>query len=258
MITASVCCIHAHQKEPAQRVVKGLQRHGIKILEPFKQADIAIVWGVRRPLLMRHGQHALVMERAYLGDRHLWCALGWNGLNGFAKFCNDDVPDDRWNVYWRSDLRDDDGKGHEMLIIGQVMGDASLQGADINGWCLQVAKELGKQGIPWSYRPHPRAVEKKQVAPLPCDTRSLDEAFMTARKVITYSSNVGVLAAMAGKQVTAETDMSMVRKIAGKGWRDDSPLGDRKEWGRKIAYTQWLPDEIENGDFWPTLGRLFK
>lgn len=257
MITASVCCVASHQKESAARVVEGLKRHGVKIIEPFQRADIAIVWGVRSKTYAANGRHALVMERAYLGDRMRWTSLGWDGLNGAANFCNADVPADRWFRYWRDGLCELNDTGQEVLIIGQVVGDASLSGADVRGWAYNVAQELGRQGVPWAYRAHPKAIEKRQVQPLPVDTRPLEEAMRACRRVVTYTSNVGVLAAMTGKRVTCEDRISMVHGIAGHGWQDDRPLGDREDWGRKMGYTQWLPDEIEKGEFWPTLSRIF-
>lgn len=252
MLTASVCTNNARQRPSAAPVAKGLARHGVRLLpDNTHSADIRIVWGARgsqRP----HGGRLLVLERAYLGDRFSWMAIGWDGINGRADFCNADVPDDRWRKYWRDQVQPHDDSGEGVLIIGQVNMDASLEGADVQEWARRVVRNVGE---PWQYRPHPQALKRGQQQPLPCDTRPLDVALRECRRVVTYSSNVGVLAAMAGKRVTCETPMSMVRGIAGHGWQADQPLGDRHDWGRKLAYCQWTPDELVAGEFWLTLRR---
>ncbi|MBN49991.1 MAG: hypothetical protein CMN85_10650 [Spongiibacteraceae bacterium] len=197
------------------------------------------------------------MERAYLGDRFEWVSLGWDGLNGRANFCNEDAPSDRWDQYWKSGVKEP-SRGNGALIVGQVTGDMATVGVNLNEWAKSVANGLSACGVPWSYRPHPQSLRRGQRQPFTADPRSFDEAISQCDSVITYNSNVGVLAAMAGKRVTCENDGAMAWEVAGHGWQDDKDLGDRDEWGRKLAYCQWLPHEVEAGDFWPTLSRIFE
>src|SRR5690606_15243443 len=130
-----------------------------------------------------------------------------------------------------------------VLIIGQVTGDMATIGVDLNQWAATVARGLSTAGGTWAYRAHPESLKKGQRQPAPCDHRTLEQALAECDSVITYNSNVGVLAAMAGKRVTVENDGAMAFEVAGHGWMNDQDLGDRDEWGRKLAYCQWLPHE---------------
>lgn len=239
-----------------QPLLEGLKRHGIQIVGPRSKADFAITWGVRNRLPFQQCEHALVMERAYLGDRFKWLSLGWDGLNGKANFCNQDVPSDRWEKYWRGQMQPQTG-GNGALVIGQVAGDMATQGIDLHQWASGVISELESLGVECSYRAHPEALKRGQRQPAISDKRPLETALSECDSVITYNSNVGVLAAMAGKRVTCENNGSMVYEIAGHSWQDDKDLGNRDEWGRKLAYCQWLPKELPEGQFWETLGQIF-
>lgn len=258
MLTASAWCKAAHQHAAATRVTRGLARNGVQVLAPNTPADIGIVWGARAILRVKpRCRHVLVMERAYLGDRFTWLSLGWDGLNGRAQWCNADVPDDRWTRYWRDQMAPkSDGAGR--LIVGQVDGDMATTGANLHAWARTLAQALTAQGIAWHYRAHPEALKRGQAQPLPVDPRPLDVALAQCDAVHTYNSNVGVLAAMAGKRVTVECSGSMAHAVAGHGWQHVQPLGDRNAWGARLAYCQWLPDEVETGAFWPTLKRIFE
>lgn len=215
----------------------------------ISSADFIIVWGERlRRSVLRYKKPVLVMEHGYLGERFDWCSLGWDGLNGRANFCNNDVPDDRWRKYWRDSMLEPTD-GDYALIIGQVAGDMATVGCDLYSWIRKVRQELPNS----IYRAHPNALRRGQAQPVEHDTRPLDVAFMECSRVITWNSNTGVLAAMAGKRVTVEDNGAMAWEVAGHGWMDDRPLGNRDEWGRKLAYCQWLPEEIAHGDYWETL-----
>lgn len=239
-------------EEHADMMHVGLARVGVTITDA-DSADFLVTWGERsRRKLTRYGKPILVMERAYLGDRFDWMSIGWDGLNGNANFCNEDVPDDRWRRLWRDQMQPIT-RGDGALIIGQVNGDASLGGIDCEKWARDVRRGLGSMGIDSTYRPHPQSASRRP--PTAADHASLAEQMAACDFVVTYSSNAGVLAAMAGKRVTAESDVSMIWDIAGHGWQDDKMLLDRDDWGRKLAYCQWTPEEVKRGDFWDTLKR---
>jgi hypothetical protein len=49
--------------------------------------DAICCWGWRRGReWFAKGYDVLVMERAYLDNRFVWTSLGWNGLNGRARW----------------------------------------------------------------------------------------------------------------------------------------------------------------------------
>jgi hypothetical protein len=222
--------------------------------------DAYLFWGMKRA----HGRQALgagnrcvIIERAYLGDRFRWHAVGLNGLNGRADFRNDDVPDDRWQQHWAGQVKPWRDGGDYALVIGQVFGDASLNGTNPYEWAQHQVKQAKKRFARVYFRPHPLC--KRRV---PIDAEELPgteaEALSGAAVVITHSSNMGVLAAMEGIPVVATYEGSMVYKIASHDLSDGLIRPDRSDWGRRIAYAQWTPEELADGSAWRHISRGWK
>ena len=94
--------------------------------------DIIVVWGVAKAKRLKDigAKHVLVMERGYLGDRNAWVSLGWDDLNGQANFYNKYVAADRWDKYWRDQMKPWKTDGDNILICGQVITDQSLNDCD--------------------------------------------------------------------------------------------------------------------------------
>lgn len=222
-------------------------------------ADVHAFWGLKR----RHGKSALgrgkrsiVVERAYLGDRFRWRAMGFQGLNGYADFCNQDVPDDRWRKYWRDDVRDWNEGGNYALIIGQVPGDAALYGLDVYKWANKVAEEAWNYYPDVRFRPHPEARREWVVSHADTMHGSLEDALDGAAVVITYTSNVAVDAVMRGVPTITMDRGSMAWEVSSHSLKAKLYKGDRDDWGRKIAYAQWMPEEIRSGEAWAHFRRF--
>ena len=239
----------------------GMAAHGdlTRISQNPDGSDVQVFWGLKRrwgKQAIAQGKRCLVVERAYLGDRFRWHALGFDGLNGRADFCNADVPNDRWIKYWRSSVRPWKSGGEYALIIGQVPGDAALQGTDIFKWVENTAKEASKLYQKVFFRPHPlckKRVDMPGVAVLGGD---LGAALERAAVVITYNSNTAVDAVMAGVPAIAMDAGSMAWDVTSHTLEEPLYKGDRDDWGRRIAYAQWLPEELKSGEAWAHLRRF--
>ena len=75
---------------------------------------------------------------------------------------------------------------------------------------------------------------------------TLDEALDKAGLVVTYNSNSGVDAVLAGVPTYAADPGSMVWDVSSREFLPTTP--DRAIWSQRMSFTQWLPDEIEKGD----------
>lgn len=244
----------SHQVTHQDAIAEGLRAHGIDVVLSAcdrSRTKYVACWGWRIGKLLRQAGHeVLVMERGYLGDRFEWSSLAWNGLNGRAVF--PPAPHDqgeRFKKYfsmlpWKSG-------GENVLIMGQVPGDASLQGRNLVPWYQQAAKKAeAAYGLPVHFRPHPVALRKGHRHVIRGTTRStgsLEAALANAAVVITYNSNSGVDAVLAGVPTIAVDEGSMAAAVTGKS------IGEiitpaREQWAAELAWKQWRLDEIASGE----------
>lgn len=247
----------------------GLARHGItpehRGRGQWRKSDLAVIWAHQDEKLFQiqreSGAHYLVMERGYIGDIHnrrKYTSLGFDGLNGRARFPEPRDPD-RWRRLmqlhpWRIG-------GDYVLVMGQVRGDAAVAGVDLEGWYEATARRIAMaSGLPVRFRPHPQSVERYEVRDVPGTERStgtLEQALDGAAAVATYSSNSGVDAVLAGVPVWACDEGSMVKSIAGRDLDEMPPRPDRTEWANRIAHAQWENEtEIAGGVAWDHLKEL--
>jgi hypothetical protein len=74
----------------------------------------------------------------------------------------------------------------------------------------------------------------------------LIEAFEQAAIAVTFSSNTGVDALIAGVPVYAEDEGSMAYSVASHRV-GQTLFPDRRQWAHNLAYCQWTQDEYRNG-----------
>jgi hypothetical protein len=230
---------NGHQAAHAKALAKGMAAHGVKVKTGYPATQHVACWGWRRGKVLRDAGHdVLVLERGYLGDRFAWTSLAWNGLNNRGTAPVIDDGGERFNRHHDGLLQPENHGGDYALIIGQVPGDASLQGLDLTEWYAdQAAKYPGAR-----FRPHPLAHRRAHVYPVTgADTivGTLQEAMQGASLVVTYNSNAGVDALLAGKRIHVEDCGSMA-------WQ----VGDRETWAHQLAWRQWSMAEIESGAAW--------
>lgn len=236
-----------HHQIHREILARGLRAHGLDVIlsdyDGRLRADTQHVacWGWRLGGALRaRGHSVLVMELGYLGDRLAWTSLAWNGLNNRGA-----VPapvDDggaRFARHFGHMLKPENPDGGYALIIGQVPGDASLRGRDLRPWYAEQAARHG-QHMPVYFRPHPEAIKLGHgfdVPGAPIMDGPLADALAGARVVVTYNSNTGVDAVLAGKRATAADKGSMI-------W----DYTDRETLLSRLAWRQWTRQEIESGE----------
>lgn len=242
-------------------VLEGFRKHGLDVQvagSDMGRFDMYVFWGHRQRRLInlakRAGVPYLVVELAYLGKRDHWISMGFNGLNGRADFNNVNVPADRWEKHWQHQMKPWKKGGDYALICGQVPGDAALEHVDINRFYRDAAQAAREKHGKVFFRPHPWMPEGHRELPgVPTLDGSLEDALAGAKCVYTCNSNTGVDAAMAGVPVYAYDSGSMAWEVAQTSLTGAPLRPDREDWGRKIAYCQWLPEEVQNGDAWEHL-----
>jgi len=247
----------------------GIKRHGvipeIRKRHDKRPADLGIIWAHKETELFEmqraHRADYMVMERGFIGDRHKMTSLGYNGLNGRAEFHAHDMPGDRWHKHFGDSwLKLWKTSGEYILIMGQVPGDASVQHVNINQWASNMAKlcKLLYPNVPVRFRPHPKRPVNKIAEISSISDTSLEEDLTNAVLVVTYSSNSGVNALLAGVPVVATDPGSMVYNMAAHNVTEPIIRPDRTQWAYNMAYCQWTEEEIANGDAWEHLKQRYQ
>lgn len=247
--------------------VAGLRRHGIEpecrnlsLLRGAADvdADLAVCWGYRADGLIRRqketGRHLLVLERGYVGDRMQWTSTRFDGLNGRG-WCPP-APDsgERFERYF-SMKPWDTTTGDLVLLVGQVRWDTATANVDLPAWYTDmVAQARHFWGyLPLVFRPHPNINGRHdRVSGVPVLRGELDDALERAALVITWNSNVGVLAALAGCPVIAMDEGSMAWPVASQQMAIVR-TPDRSRWAADLAWSQWRLDELADGLAWEHL-----
>lgn len=212
--------------------------------------SVLIIWGWRAGALHRKaGKEVLVLERGYIGDRFKYTSIGWNGLNGYAHFpeCHDDGGA-RFRAHGGK-LKPWKEGGDYILILGQVNGDASLQGRNITTWYQQMAAAAkARYGKPVYFRMHPKAAIKgyKNIAGVPSMAGDLHESIDGALFTIAYNSNACLDSVMAGVPCFAGDRGTMAWDLCAHDMKEII-RPDRECVVHRIAWTQWELSEIASG-----------
>ena len=233
------------------------ERFGIevKVGSDLPSTKVVICWGWKKGRILRAlKKEVLVFERGYLGDRFHWTSIGWNGLNGYADFCMPQEPeparfDENFSLKpWKSD-------GDKIIIMGQVKGDASLQKRDLTVFYANLAGRLrAEHGLPVYYKPHPCERPGRCFRPPNVDLYDggLDDAMREAYLVAGFNSNALVDAVVNGVPAIALDRGAMAWEVCGHNEKERLfPV--REPWAWRLAWTQWSPEEIAAGDYWPRL-----
>lgn len=236
----------------------------------YQPADVIVIFGwvkksyrpswEKQRLMEEHDGPVIVIERGYV-DRERYFSAGIGGINGRANFKNYDVKGDRWDDLG-VDLRPWRTGGDYVLVVGQVPWDVTVQDSDHGEWCYQTVRSIKETERKVRFRPHPLATRK---APnfdykvrCPISERSLEADLAGASHVVTWSSNVGVLALIEGiPTIAVDQSFTMTRGVSGRSLEDlyPPPTPDRTKWAHRLAYSQWTLDEFRKGLAWRHLMR---
>lgn len=259
-----------HQKSHGAAIKAGLERHGIDCVftdgdRIVDGVDFHVTWGAatKRPRIFEfskdHSLPVLVMERAYLPDRMEFTAIGWNGLNNRAIFPDFRDGGDRFRRLWSNELKPwkRAGSGRYILVCGQVPGDASVTGVNLNTWVDQVIKNAWGEVV---FRPHPVLIEREARIRYPKGCRlstneKLEDDLIDAKLCVTYNSNSGVEAVLAGVPAVAFDMGSMAWPVTSHRVLNEI-RPDRTPWAHKLAFSQWTIDEIRAGTAWDYLKNI--
>lgn len=219
------------------------------------QADVSLVWGWRRGLKAQQrwpGRPVLVMERGYVGDRFLWTSLGWNGLNGHAKFPKPPPNQliDRFRLHFGHPRPWATRQGYA-LILGQVPSDAACRGVNLatkyRGW----ASQLKAEGWNVKFRPHPKAQRLSLGFPISMFTRgTLEEALAGAAFSVSWNSNSSVDSVLQGVPSVTLDRGAMAYPVTSHMLSHPIIMPAREDWASQLAWCQWLPEELATGEAW--------
>lgn len=240
-----------HQFSWGSAFAEGLKRHGwnARLSTSYSAADLFVLWGCRRKdkieRAKRDGAEVCVLERGYIADRFKWTSVSFGGcLNNRATFRGPFTDSTRWEKHfvhlmnpWR------EPSGGCVLIMGQVPGDTAVSNVDLPSFYARAATAFRDRGhADIRFREHPNA--SKKVLPTP-----LADDLARASCVVTWNSNSGVDAVLAGIPTVAMDPGSMAWDVTGHEFADP-PKPDRAAWAHAIAWKQWSTDEIASGYCW--------
>jgi len=223
--------------------------------------DAGVQWGRRHQgnlhLLREAGKDIVHCELGCIGNRTKMVTVTVNDINGMGDKVVGRSP--RWKMLgWDRLLKPWDLNFSRALIVGQVDRDASLWECEsIRRWYAEQIEWCHKHRLRPVFRFHPESKPAlSRFRPRNCklDFGTPLEKAMEDSVVVTWSSNVGVLAALAGRPVVAMGPVSMIY-----GWASDDIIHpktfDRKAWLHQMAYTHWTMDEIKSGVAWRNIRR---
>ena len=160
--------------------------------------------------------------------------------------------------------------GRHIVVVGQVPGDSSLRGEDINDWLLDTCAKLRRLCTrPIVARLHPLARSHEVVGmherleelsvEIDDPSRPFSRTLKDAWSVVTYSSGAAVDALIAGVPAIAMGRASFAWEVTDHHLEKavDPTLYDRRPWLERLAAAHWCIDEIARGEVWqPLLGAL--
>jgi len=243
---------------------EGLAKRGwsVEHSEGEKPCDLLVLWGVRRKDVIARqkaaGGEVLILERSYLGDRFLYTSTSFGGgLNGRGEFRGPHDDPSRFRRLFGNLMQPWSERDGYALLIGQVPGDQSIRHADIDAWYRQSVAALKRHG--WAdvrFRPHPLAGRRggpSMIMGASHNDGPLADAFAGAGAVVTFNSNTGVEAVLAGVPTIAMDEGSMAWAVAGHQVTEII-RPDREAWAARLAWCQWTRDEMQSGECQEAIG----
>jgi hypothetical protein len=240
----------SHQLSWGDAFRSGLRRHGwdAEISDKVRPCDLLVMWGVRRTAEIAQqkarGGEVCILERGYVGDRFTWTSVSFGGgLNGRATFRGPFDDSSRWRKHFARLISNDwidVSQRRTALIMGQVPSDNSVRGVNLPEFYSGAHEAFKRQGYQIRLRPHPHG--RTGVTPIAVDMQD-------AALVVTWNSNSGVDAVLAGVPAIAMDKGSMAWAVTGHELHPP-PTPDRTAWMHAIAWKQWLKEEIASGVCW--------
>lgn len=265
--------VYLTQDETHNRVLQAFYdgcplEKSLRRVEQYEPSEIGVVFGVAKRAVSysqyrgkviteqtRLRQKVIILETGYLnrGDGEFnHYAVGFGGLNGRADFRNQNSSPDRWTKLgaelqpWRRTGRD-----KYILLCGQVPWDASVEHVHLDEWLVESYRQIKSKTDRRVYvRPHPKAPTHLRINGI--EEHSGPINWDDVHAVVTFNSNIAVEAVVAGVPAFVDDIGSMALQVANRSLSDiESPwYPQRTRWAQDLAYTQWTPQEIKNGEAW--------
>ena len=261
------CNQSTHQEFWGKAFAEGLEKHGADFFvedhRTYMDCDLAVFWSHKKHHIIQEqkakGAQYLVLERGFIGDRLANTSTGFNGLCGRAEWVTKDDPS-RFKEKFGDLLKPwkPEGEGDYILVIGQCPGDAALNGMNFDRWLNQLQHDLAHFNLPIKFRPHPLAGNVTSPFERLSPDDPIENHFIGARFVVTFSSTAGVESVLYGVPTVTIDPGSMAYPVGGHDLMVEPPRPDRDEWAEKLAWCQWTEEEFRNGVSWETLKGFFK
>ena len=260
-----------------EKFIKSLRTSGEQVYENqhVHHGDVAVIWSVLWQGRMRKykdiwdryrnaNKPVIVIEVGGIKRNETW-KIGINGVNREADFANQDADATRWSKFgvkllpWKQ-------TGEDIIICGQHTNSHQWRNnPPMSAWFDQQITQIRKYtDRPIVLRPHPRNhvtldIKKysnvKIVSPQR-DNKTYDDTDLTSRlksawALVSHSSNPAMTAAMHGIPIYV-SESSLSYDVGNDSYQNiNNPnMPDRQKWANKLAYTEWWPDEIEQGVPW--------
>lgn len=266
-----------NSKEVFAKFIKSLRASGEQVFEnqQLPDGDVAVIWSVLWQGRMRKykdiweryrriNKPVIVIEVGGIKRNETW-KMGINGVNREADFANQDADDKRWKKFG-TDLKPWCQTGNDIIICGQHTNSHQWRNnPPMSKWFEQQIIGIRKYtDKPIVIRPHPRnhvtldlrKFNNVRIVSPQRDNKTYDDTDLTERlksawALVSYSSNPAMTAAINGIPVYV-SEASLSYDIGNTNFENiNSPkMPDRQQWANKLAYTEWWPDEIEQGIPW--------
>jgi hypothetical protein len=229
---------------------------------------------VLRKELVKFGQKnkvpRLILDTGFLKNNRLarldwnrYFAIGINGVKRDAKY----VINGKSNVRWKKlnlKIKPWITKGDNILILGQTRFGLSTYSFDVFKWYEKTVKQIRQfTDKPIYYRGHPNEPGRPRLDKVKfitdVKTRSIEKDLKDAHCAIVSTTNGGIESVLNGIPVFTDNPTSMVYDLAEKNWaKINDPLRpERQDFFNFCANNQWLPSELENGEFWKSVRHYF-
>lgn len=232
---------------------EGLKRRGWRAVftDRPKACDLLVIWGtVRQDVItdqLARGGEVVVLERGYLGDRFAWTSVSFGGrLNNCAEFRGPHEDGRRFSDHFAHFMQPwrETNPGYA-LVMQQMPGDKAVRGLDLQAFYAGVVAYY-EPFMPVKVRPHPGINARSVARDRETSAASLAADLAGAHVAITWNSNSGVDAVLAGVPTIAMDCGSMAWPVAGH------QLGrlvkpDRTAWANRLAWCQFTKEEMETG-----------
>jgi hypothetical protein len=140
------------------------------------------------------------------------------------------------------------------LIMHQLEGDMATQNVNLREFYACARRAYSR--MPVRERVHPHLLPRHGIEGYQANAASLQSDLDGAAVAISWNSNSGVEAVLAGVPTVAMDRGSMAWDVTGHELGPTPPAPDRTAWAHALAWKQYTRDEMSSGYAWEMTGAL--